>query len=175
MGRIQRLPIRWRLALTSAGLTFAILLLFALTIGVFTTRQVRSSFDDDLRLTAVDLSERVHTSSVMNSLSLNLVGDEVVRRAVTGDAAVRIVSTTGVALIGWQHAPDLAKPKAGVHEANGYRVVSRGLQNPLGETVAYIEYGKPVAHLRHTMARIKLFLLFGVIGGAGLPPPPAPA
>ena len=168
MRRLERLPIRWRLALTSAGLTFAILLLFAVIIGLFTARQVRSSFDDDLRLTAVDLSERVHTSSVMNSLSLNLVGDQVVRRAVTGDAAVRIVSTTGVPLIGWQHAPDLGKPKPGVHEANGYRVVSRALQNPLGETVAYIEYGKPVSHLRHTMARIKLFLLFGVIGGSVL-------
>jgi two-component system OmpR family sensor kinase len=166
--RLERLPIRWRLALTSAGLTFVILLLFAIIIGLFTARQVRSSFDDDLRLTAVDLSERVHTSSVMNSLSLNLVGDDVVRRAVTGDAAVRIVSTNGVPLIGWQHAPDLGNPKPGVHEANGYRVVSRGLQNPLGETVAYIEYGKPVAHLRHTMARIKLFLLFGVLGGSVL-------
>jgi signal transduction histidine kinase len=166
--KLERLPIRWRLALTSAGLTFAILLLFAVIIGLFTARQVRSSFDDDLRLTAVDLSERVHTSSVMNSLSLNLVGDEVVRRAVTGDAAVRIVSTTGVPLIGWQQAPNLGNPKPGVHEANGFRVVSRGLQNPLGETVAYIEYGKPVSHLRHTMARIKLFLLFGVIGGSVL-------
>ena len=168
MRRLDRLPIRWRLGLTSAGLTFVILLLFAIIIGLFTARQVRSSFDDDLRLTAVDLSERVHTSSVMNSLSLNLVGDDVVRRAVTGDAAVRIVSTSGVPLIGWQNAPDLGKPKPGVHEANGYRVVSRGLRNPLGETVAYIEYGKPVSHLRHTMARIKLFLLFGVIGGSVL-------
>jgi two-component system OmpR family sensor kinase len=166
--RLERLPIRWRLALTSAGLTFAILLLFAVIIGLFTARQVRSSFDDDLRLTAVDLSERVHTSSVMNSLSLNLVGDEVVRRAVTGDAAVRIVSPTGVPLIGWQRSPDLGKPQPGVFEANGYRVVARGLQNPLGQTVAYIEYGKPVAHLRHTMARIKLFLLFGVLGGSVL-------
>src|SRR3954464_12804822 len=70
MTRLQRLPIRWRLALTSAGLTFAILLLFALIIGVFTARQVRSSFDDDLRLTAIDLSERVHSSSAMNTLGL---------------------------------------------------------------------------------------------------------
>src|SRR3982751_6251015 len=121
MGRIQRLPIRWRLALTSAGLTFAILLLFALTIGVFTTRQVRSSFDDDLRLTAIDLSERVHASSAMNSLALNLVGDDVVRSTPAGDGAPRIVSASGVALIGWQSAPNLGKPQPGVSEANGYR------------------------------------------------------
>jgi signal transduction histidine kinase len=168
MNRLQRLPIRWRLALTSAGLTFAILLLFALIIGVFTARQVRSSFDDDLKLTAVDLSERVHTSPVMNSLSLNIVGDKVVGRAVAGDAAVRIVSPTGVPLLGWQRSPNLGKPRLGISEANGYRVVSRALQNPLGQTVAYVQYGKPVAHLQHTMARIKLFLLFGVMGGSVL-------
>lgn len=168
MSRLQRLPIRWRLALTSAGLTFAILLLFALTIGLFTARQVRSSFDDDLRLTAIDLSERVHTSAAMNSLSLNLVGDNVVRRATAGDGAPRIVSPGGVPLIGWQNAPDLGRPKPGVSEANGYRVVSHALVNPLGQTVAYLQYGKPVAHLEHTVARIKLFLVFGVIGGAVL-------
>ena len=168
MTRIQRLPIRWRLALTSAGLTFAILLLFALTIGVFTTRQVRSSFDDDLRLTAIDLSERVHASSAMNSPTLNLVGDDVVRRATAGDGAPRIVSPGGVPLIGWQSAPDLGKPKPGVSEANGYRVVSHALVDPLGQTAAYLQYGKPVAHLDHTLARIKLLLLFGVIGGAVL-------
>jgi signal transduction histidine kinase len=47
-------------------------------------------------------------------------------------------------------------------------VVSRALQNPLGQTVAYVQYGKPVEHLQHTMARIKLFLLFGVMGGSVL-------
>ncbi|MEA2439499.1 MAG: hypothetical protein QOH76_923, partial [Thermoleophilaceae bacterium] len=169
MSRLERLPIRWRLALTSAGLTFAILLLFALVIGLFTARQVRSSFDDDLRLTAVDLSERVHVSSAMNSLQLNLIGDKVVARAVAGDEAVRIVARTGVPLLGWQRSPNLGTPRPdGVTDANGYRVVSRALQDPLGQTVAYLQYGKPVEHLQHTMARIKLFLLFGVIGGSVL-------
>jgi signal transduction histidine kinase len=169
LSRLERLPIRWRLALTSAGLTFAILLLFALVIGLFTARQVRSSFDDDLRLTAVDLSERVHVSSAMNSLQLNLIGDKVVARAVAGDEAVRIVARTGVPLLGWQRSPNLGTPRPdGVTDANGYRVVSRALQDPLGQTVAYLQYGKPVEHLQHTMARIKLFLLFGVIGGSVL-------
>src|SRR3954464_2675447 len=169
MIRLERLPIRWRLALTSAGLTFAILLLFALIIGVFTARQVRSSFDDDLRLTAIDLSERVHVSSAMNSLQLNLVGDKVVARAVAGDEAVRIVSGNGVPLLGWQRSPNLGPPRpGGVNDANGYRVVSRRLEHALRQTVAYLQYGKPVEHLRHTMARIKLFLLFGVIGGSVL-------
>src|SRR4051812_4254523 len=168
MKRLERLPIRWRLALTSAGLTFAILLLFGLIIGVFTVRQVRSSFDDDLRLTAIDLSERVHPSSAMNTLGLDIQGDRVIARAVAGDAAVRIVATNGDPLDGWQRAADLGEPQAGVDDANGYRVVSRAIHNTFGVTVAYLQYGKPVAHLQHTMARIKLFLIFGVLGGSVL-------
>src|SRR3954452_20901244 len=168
MTRLQRLPIRWRLALTSAGLTFAILLLFAAIIGVFTARQVRSSFDDDLRLTAIDLSERVHPSVTMTTLRLDILGDSVVGRAVAGDAAVRIVSPRGAPFEGFQRAPDLGTPRGGVTDANGYRVVSREIRNGLGVIVAYLQYGKPVAHLQHTMARIKLFLIFGVMGGSVL-------
>ncbi|MEA2386667.1 MAG: two-component system, OmpR family, sensor kinase [Thermoleophilaceae bacterium] len=168
MKRLERLPIRWRLALTSAGLTFAILLLFALIIGVFTARQVRSSFDDDLKLTAVDLAERVHASPVMNTLGLDIQGDSVVGRAVAGDAVVRIVSPNGAALVNFRRVPNLGPPRGGIVDANGYRVVSRELRNGLGETVAYLQYGKPVSHLQHTMARIKLFLIFGVLGGSVL-------
>jgi two-component system OmpR family sensor kinase len=165
--RFERLPVRWRLALTSAGLTFAILLLFAIVIGLFTVRQVRSSFDDDLRLTAIDLSERVRISPVMNTLRLPFTDDKVVKNAVAGDGAPRIVAPNGRPLAGWQNAPDLGPPRPGVHDANGYRVVSRPLQNQFG-TVAYLQYGKPVSHLQHTLARIKLFLLVGVLGGTVL-------
>src|SRR3954452_24495666 len=168
MSRLQRLPIRWRLALTSAGLTFAILLLFALIIGVSTARQVRSSFDDDLRLTAIDLSERVHASPVMGALRLDIQGDSVVGRAVAGDAVVRIVTGEGQPFQNFRREPDLGEPRSGVTDANGYRVVSRELRDNFGTTVAYLQYGKPVAHLQHTMARIKLFLVFGVLGGSVL-------
>src|SRR3954447_24974527 len=168
MTRLQRLPIRWRLALTSAGLTFAILLLFALIIGVFTARQVRSSFDDDLRLTAIDLSERVHASPVMNTLGLDIEGDSVVGRAVAGDAVVRIISPEGEPFVNFRREPDLGPPRGGVSDANGYRVVSRPVRDGFGTTRAYVQYGKPVTHLQHTMARIKLFLIFGVMGGSVL-------
>jgi signal transduction histidine kinase len=166
--RLQRLPIRWRLALTSAGLTFAILLLFAVVIGLFTARQVRSSFDDDLKLTAVDLSERVHISPVTTNLQLGLDGDKVVQNAAAGDGVARLIAPTGLPLTGFQSVPNLGPPRPGVSDANGYRVVSRALENQLGQPVAYLQYGKPVSHLHHTMARIKLFLLFGVIGGTVL-------
>jgi len=55
----RALPIRWKLAITSAALTFAILTLFATVIGLFAGRQVRAGFDDDLKTAAVDIQDRV--------------------------------------------------------------------------------------------------------------------
>src|SRR4051812_50081717 len=47
MRRLERLPVRWRLAVTSAGPTVVILLLFAIVVGPFAAPPGRSSFDDD--------------------------------------------------------------------------------------------------------------------------------
>jgi signal transduction histidine kinase len=167
MTRLRRLPVRWRLALTSAGLTFAILLLFAIVIGVFTSRQVRSSFDDDLKLTAVDLSERIHPRESLVSVQFDRNElNQVVRSAVAGDAVVRIVGMGGQVVAPEQNAPQLGPPGPGVHDWGDYRVVSRLLEDPTGRPVAVLQYAKPLAHIRHTMARIRLFLAFGVFAGA---------
>jgi two-component system OmpR family sensor kinase len=169
MKRLERLPIRWRLALTSAGLTFAILLLFAVIIGVFTGRQVRNSFDDDLRLTAVSLASRNHAVGPMTSLRYEFQGgDEVARSAAAGDAAIRVVSAGGQVLATSRGAPDLGPPKQGIHDYRGYRVVSRPIFDESGRTVAWLQYAKPLSHVRHTMARVRLFLIGGVLGGTAL-------
>ena len=169
MNRLERLPVRWRLALTSAGLTFAILLLFAVVIGVFTGRQVRNSFDDDLRATAVSLAARIHAIGPMTSLTYEFEGGtEVARSAAAGDAAIRVVSPRGAVLFSSANAPDLGRAKHGVQDSNGYRVASRPLYDPTGRTVAWLQYAKPLSHIRHTVARIRLFLIFGVLAGTVL-------
>ncbi len=167
MRKLERLPVRWRLALTSAGLTFAILLLFALIIGVFTARQVRSSFDDDLRLTAIDLSERIHPLATIGDLRFNTTELEQAADSAAGDAVIRIVGLDGKVLTATKDA-NLGAPREGVSDSAGYRVVTRPLTDPRGQTVALVQYAKPISHLRHTMARIKVFLLFGVFGGTVL-------
>jgi two-component system OmpR family sensor kinase len=169
VSRLERLPVRWRLALTSAGLTFAILLLFAIVIGVFTGRQVRNSFDDDLRLTAVSLASRIHAVGPMTSLRYEFEGgDEVARSAAAGDAAIRVVSAGGQVLATSARAPDLGSPQRGVRDFGSYRVISRPIEDLSGRTVAWLQYAKPLSHVRHTMARIRLFLIGGVLGGTAL-------
>ena len=168
MKRLERLPVRWRLALTSAGLTFVILLLFAVVVGVFTGRQVRTSFDDDLKLTAVSLAERIHAARTVTGLRYRLDGsDEVVQSAAAGDAAIRIVSPDGAVLERSPGTPDLGPPADGLRDHNGYRVVSRPLYG-LGNVVAWLQYAKPVSHVTNTVGRIRIFLVLGVLGGSAL-------
>ncbi len=52
-----RLPVRLKVAVFTAALTFAILCLFAIVIGAVAEDRIRSGFDDDLRATAADLQD----------------------------------------------------------------------------------------------------------------------
>ena len=56
---LDRIPIRWRLALTSAGLTFAILCTFAIAVGELTQRRIRDDFEHQIAETAARLQNRL--------------------------------------------------------------------------------------------------------------------
>ena len=58
-----RLPVRLKVAVVTAALTFAILCLFAVVIGAVAEQRIRASFDDDLRATAADLQDRITLDS----------------------------------------------------------------------------------------------------------------
>src|SRR5689334_13967110 len=140
-----------------------------MVIGVITGRQVRNSFADDLKLTAVSLVTRIHPTGPMTSLTYEFEGgNEVARSAAAGDAAIRIVSNGGTVLFDSPHAPDLGLPKRGVHDHLGYRVASDPVRDQAGRVIAWLQYAKPIAHVRHTVARIRLFLIFGVLAGTVL-------
>ena len=54
-----RLPVKLKLAVVTAALTFGILCLFAVVIGAVAEQRIRAGFDDDLRATVADLVNRV--------------------------------------------------------------------------------------------------------------------
>ena len=169
LSRLRRLPVRWGLALTSAGLTFAILLLFALVIGLFTARQVRSGFDDDLRLAAADLQQQIRVRPGLLGGFRLVAREDLMDAAAAGGAAIRVVSARGEVLGQTRNAASFGPPIEGIREADGYRVVSRPLfASAIEGPVAFIQYGKPEAKVKATLARVKLFLGLGVIGGTGL-------
>jgi two-component system OmpR family sensor kinase len=166
--RLTRLPIRWRLAVTSAGLTFLILALFAIVVGTFTGRQVREDFDNDLRTTVADLRARMRIETTFTETKLN-VSPEALAAAGAGKAAVRIVGADGQALYPRPPStgPDLGSPISTLHNFGGWRVASAPIYGAdLLRPAAYVQYAKPRAAVKHTLARLRLFLTAGVFGGA---------
>ena len=129
----RRVPIRWRLAGGSAGLTMVILLGFAAIVGVLTTHQIRSDFDDHVRETANDLRERIvvrpgHRPACQGP-DLDVYGS-------AENAAIRVVTIDGVLLCKTKGAPDFGLPHSETTDITGYRVESRVIPvPPLGSAV----------------------------------------
>ena len=165
LSRFTRLPIRWRLALTSAALTFLILAAFAIVVGAFTARQVHDHFDDDLRATIGDLQTRVRPQACPTGTCL--VGEAALQQAAAGDAVLRVVRADGRILVPARHNADLGSPLVSLHDVGQYRVISRPIfVQQSDRPVAYIQYAKPRSSTNGTLARIRLFLAAGVFGGA---------
>jgi signal transduction histidine kinase len=166
LSRFTRLPIRWRLAVTSAVLTFLILAAFAIVVGAFTSRQVHEHFDDDLRATIGDLQTRVRFQEVGNG-NFQLLGGDAIAQAAAGGAALRIVAADGRIFKAVPSHVDLGNPLLTLHDQGDYRVISRPIfiqQTP--DPVAFIQYAKPRNSTNATVARVRVFLAAGVIGGA---------
>ncbi|MGH2837833.1 MAG: hypothetical protein ACRDJY_05740, partial [Thermoleophilaceae bacterium] len=95
VSRFDMLPIRWRLAVTSAILTFAILLAFALVIGFFTEREMRSDFDAEIRQNADLIHDRVRIERTLDG-SFRIAGrEELVELAAADDVVIRILNAGG--------------------------------------------------------------------------------
>ncbi len=180
----RRLPIRWRLAGGSAALTFVILAGFAAILGVLTTRQVRGQFNDEVRSAAEQLNQKLshHLFFVNGALNCN----QTVRLSdyVTAEhAQIRIFDDAGDLLCTQDRTnrqvkikgaktpianPDFPPPqKGGTFAQFGYRVEVRPLGvQPAGEV--FLLYARPLSDLDHTLARVRFFLLLGVLGGTVL-------
>ena len=164
MKAIRTLPIRFRLALISAGLTFVILMLFALLVGKFAADQVRGSFDDDLRRTAADLEQRLPLAGG----PAQFFSDESVEAASSGDAVIRLVSIGGEVYRASPEREDIGPPRPGVHDHGHFRVMTRVLRDEAGQPIGFLQYAKPRDHNDSTIGRIRFLLGLGVVGGAVL-------
>jgi two-component system, OmpR family, sensor kinase len=175
-----RLPVRVKLAVVTAALTFGILCLFALVIGAVAEQRIRTGFDDDLRAAVADLTERLDPRVEDGRFDIT---EESLVGAQTGGALVRMV--IGGQVVYPDGATTVGEPSAeGIDDVGDYRVISRALtistRNPsqrfddplAGENVAtdigFLQYAKPKASLARTINKVRLFLGFGVLGGTVL-------
>ncbi len=167
MNRFDKLPVRWRLALTSAGLTFVILLLFAVLVEVVTVSRMRSDFDNNLQISAQQLADKLDWGRTLQGWQL-LTPAQVVEAATAGGTVISFLDLDGRPESTFgpdKNPPSLGQPSSGIHEANGYRVVTRPLSSR-GFSIGYMEYGRPRADLKDSIGRVRLFLILGVLGGS---------
>jgi two-component system, OmpR family, sensor kinase len=172
-----RLPVRFKLAVVTAALTFGILCIFAVVIGAVAEQRVRAGFDDDLRASVAD---------VVNSLDAQRRPDgsfSYNRDALKGavGAVVRLVDTNGEVEYPTGFFPLAPIGYEGLSNFQGLRVATRDVtvvgsripEEPLGpladesltRVVAFVQYAKPEATVNRTVNRVRLFLAFGVLGG----------
>ena len=165
---LDRIPIRWRLALTSAGLTFVILACFAIAIGQLTASRIRSDFNNEMAAAASDLAERV---TVHYDKGKAYILPDLDIFAAPNHAVIRVLAANRAVVASTKHAPDL-DAAYGLRTAfvSGYRVVSRNavLKGRDLALVVQIQYARKVSDLESTISRVRLFLLIGVLGGSGL-------
>jgi two-component system, OmpR family, sensor kinase len=172
---LERLSIRWRLALTSAGLTFLILSAFAIGVYQVTTARVRSDFNNEIAASVDKLRDGLE-------LTVDTQNNEVVVRTpldvvASKNAVIRILAPgDGGIFAQTENAPNLGRPTRvpSTETTSGYRVEARLAQvRPAGvrrgiSIPVVIQYARPVQDLEATIDRIRFFLILGVLMGGGL-------
>jgi signal transduction histidine kinase len=170
----DRISIRWRLALVSAGLTFLILCAFAALFGSLTSSRLRSDFVNDTADAASRLQERLTITPT--SATGYHVSPPLELYAAPNNAAIRIFWGNRQEVPGGSTpaAPDLGLPEnQGTREANGYLIETRFTTLATGEDSpqklsfpVWIEYARPLEDLERTLNRLRLLLVLGVVGGS---------
>ncbi len=169
----KRLPIRWRLAGGSAALTLVILCGFAVIVGILTTRQIY----DDFRREVAESADRLASQAQLR-LDYDQAGNAVVRAAPrsldlddaasSSGAEIRVITVDDLEGFATEGAPDFGPPLAPTAEIDGYRVETRPVQvqTPAGPQPWALQYARRISDIQETANRVKVFLAFGVLGGA---------
>jgi len=175
----RRVPIKWRLAGGSAMLTCVILASFAAIVGVLTDRQVRGQFNDEVRSNADQLASevRLRWQGNLGILDCNqtvrlkdFASAEHVQIRIFNQAGLLLCTQDQVKVKGVKHIP--ARPgfalpdRVGTTQEEGYRVVST--QVDVQGSPVWLLYARPLSDVDQTLARVRLILLLGVVGGTVL-------
>jgi signal transduction histidine kinase len=159
-----------------------ILAAFAVLVGVLTTRQLRNQFNDQATSAAAQLRSELKLRFLPNgeltcanttvSLSDYVSAERAQIRifdAGTGD----LLCTQDQVRIKGTHQPPptpaFAPPtRSGTYQELGYRVVAPRPIEVKPEGDVWLLYAVPLSDLDHTLKKVQLFLLLGVLGGTFL-------
>ncbi|HET9737697.1 MAG TPA: HAMP domain-containing protein, partial [Solirubrobacteraceae bacterium] len=167
----KRLPIRWRLAGGSAALTLVILCGFAVIVGILTTQQIH----EDFRREVAGSADRLQRQARLQ-LDRDRAGNPIVREvpgtidltdfAASSGAAIRVITVDDLVGFRTPNAPDFGPPLARTAEIDGWRVETRAVQVAGYGDPWHLQYARRISDVQDTTNRVKVFLAFGVLGGA---------
>jgi two-component system, OmpR family, sensor kinase len=154
-----------------------ILLGFAAIVGVLTSRQVRGQFNDEVSSAAQKLQRQLghlRVSRATGALECNnavhlsdyaSAEHAQIRIFDIGTGAVACTQTDLAHDLGAASTPAFPAPRrTGTYNELGYRVDVRSIRvDPAGDFV--LLYGRPYSDVDHTLARVRVFLILGVLGG----------
>jgi two-component system, OmpR family, sensor kinase len=164
----KRLPVRWRLTIASASLTFAILLIFGGAVGKLVSERVRSDFDHDVQQAAARLVSR--TRIVERPLSEPVViSPDLGDVSLPNNAFARVVSAEGQILDqAPEDVPELGPPRAGVQANGSLTVATEVVTGPNSQVVGFIQYARSNSGVSATITRLWFLIGIGVLGGTVL-------
>lgn len=167
---LNRLSIRWKLALTSAALTFAILCAFAAVVGKLTERQIKQDFTDQLATAANTLADRMKIEVDLATGRIK-VTPNVDSYALPERAVIRVLRPSGSPLRQTRGAPSFGLAPEGTVRVGDHFVATRAVTllrdggAPAGQV--FVQYARRVSDLEATVGKVKFFLLLGVLLGTG--------
>ncbi|CAN5544035.1 N/A [soil metagenome] len=161
----ERIPVRWRIALTTAGLTLAILVLFALVLGNLVGDRVRKDFDDELRNAAGALAAETRVAVEPVNGQPIIYSPKLDDFAMADDAVISVVDGDGRPLASTDRGSRLGPPRAEVSRRGDLTVATEAIASS-GTSHFFVQYARPNSYVEATVSRLWLFLLGGVAGGA---------
>jgi two-component system OmpR family sensor kinase len=170
------MPIRWRLAGGSALLTLVILCGFAGAVGGLTSKRIYQDFDEQVQSAANVLGARLHYDTVAPVLTTRRFRLEGLTPDLDGftpvsGTIIRVVNADGYVFNSTQQTKNLGAPQDHTVEKDGYRIETRALPQTLDALPPYrffVQYARPLAPVEATVSRLRVFLIIGVLSGAGL-------
>ncbi len=174
----RRVPVRWRLAGGSAALTCVILASFAVIVGVLADGQVRNLFVESMSNNFATLPNSVAAREVSGT---TVCQGNLPELAALENAQIRLFDIDGTVLCSSNpnpktgqptNSPVLYPPQSGessnttqTYQQYGNEVMARWIAWG-SDSHGWLVYARPLSQIDQTLSRIRVFLVFGVLGGA---------
>jgi two-component system, OmpR family, sensor kinase len=162
----ERIPVRWRIAVTTAGLTLLILVIFALVLGQVVGNRIRSDFRAELRSAANALAAETRVDEASGIGVFIRRSPDLRAFALPEDAQIKVLDQFGNPIPGAATNPNvsLGPPSTGIPSTGGLTVATAPV-TASDSLPAYVQYARPSEGVNETIARLWLFLGAGVLGG----------